>query len=175
MKTDDATPPRPPRPPEPEWGNIPSVLTVRPQWVCWMRLFINGRWTKVPFQPDGKKASVTDPKTWASFEDVQCAYYSPRAREEGKVPFDGIGFVLTADDPFCAFDFDKCRNPDTGDIDQVIASYIGRLNSYTEVSPSGNGIRVIVEARLPPRDRRIGNIEMYDNERFVSLTGHRLA
>jgi putative DNA primase/helicase len=103
-----AIPTRPPRPPEPLWENYPVALTTRRQWVCWIYLLVAGRWTKIPSQPDGKKASVIDRKTWASFEHVQCAYYSPR---DGKVPFDGVGFVLTADDPFTVFDFDKCRNP----------------------------------------------------------------
>lgn len=90
------------------------------------------------------------------------------------MPFDGVGFVLTAADPFTVFDFDKCRNSETGEIDPLIASYIARLDSYTEVSPSGTGIRVVVAAKLPPEHRRAGHIEMYDNARFVSITGHLL-
>jgi len=162
--------PRPPRPAAPIWENFPVALTTLPRWVAWLYLYDVDRWTKVPFQPGGRKASVTDPATWASFEHVQCAYYSPC--DMGKIPFDGVGFVLGP--PFCGFDFDKCRNPATGEIDPLIASYVARLDSYTEVSPSGTGLRVIVEATLPPRDRRLGGIEMYDARRFVSLTGHLL-
>ena len=166
---DSATsiPPRPPRPAEPLWENFPDALTTRLQWVAWAYLFVKGRWTKVPLQPDGSAASTTDPATWASFEDVQCAYYS---QLNGQTPFDGVGFVLSADDPFTGFDFDHCRNPDT-EIDARIAGYITALDSYTEISPSGTGIRVLVKAKLPPKDRRIANIELYDSERFVSITG----
>src|SRR5256885_1529510 len=94
---DTKIPTRPTRPGEPLWENFPLKLTTLRQWVCWVYLFIAGRWTKVPYQPDGTKASVTTPNTWASFEHVQCAYFSV---QEGDVPFDGIGFVVNAADPF---------------------------------------------------------------------------
>jgi putative DNA primase/helicase len=165
--------PRPPRPPEPRWENFPARLTTRWQWVCWRycQSAADREWTKAPHQPDGKKASSTDSATWAPFEFAQCAYYSPR---DGEDPFDGVGFVLTASDPFTVFDFDHCRDPKTGELDPRIASYVARLDSYTEKSPSGTGLRVVVRAKLPPRDRRIGHIEMYDSARFVSITGHVL-
>jgi putative DNA primase/helicase len=140
--------------------------------VCWLYVLRDTKWTKVPYQPDGRKADPTGPATWASFEYVQCAYYS--LREVDQTPFDGVGYVLTADDPFTVFDFDHCRNPETGEIDTVIASYLSRLDSYTEISPSGTGLRVIVEAKLPVKHRRLNHIEMYDNKRFISITGHLL-
>jgi putative DNA primase/helicase len=161
---------RSPRPPEPVWEAIPEALTTRPQWVCWGYLFVNGRWTKVPCQPDGTKASVTAPATWARFEDVQCGYYSPCHKTE--VPFDGVGFVLTLADPFVGFDFDHCVDRETGEItDRKVRDYVFRLDSYTEISPSGTGVRVIVQAKLPERDRRNGSFECYDDKRFVSITG----
>ena len=167
-----------PQAPLPLWEHFPDELTALPQWVVWRyeyRLDKQGKakWTKSPYQPDGRtRASTTDRATWASFEFVQTAYLS--SYEVGNIPLDGVGFVLSAHDPFTAFDFDHCRNPLTGEIDPLIASYIRRLDSYTEISPSGAGIRVIVQAKLPERDRRIGNIEMYDSERFISVTGHLL-
>jgi putative DNA primase/helicase len=165
-------PPRP-HPPEPLWEHFADELIRLHQWVCWIYSWRGGKWTKEPFQPDGRaRASVTDPATWAPFEHVECAYHSPCSDDE--VPFDGVGFVLSPNDPFCAFDFDHCRNATTGEIDPVIASYVRRLDSYSEISPSGSGVRVIVKGKLPERDRRIGNIEMYDSGRFVSITGHLL-
>jgi primase-polymerase (primpol)-like protein len=153
---------RPSRPADPVWEAIPDDLTTRGQWVCWAYLFVNGRWTKVPFQPDGTKASVTNPATWARFEDVQCAYYSPCAAKH-EDPFDGVGFVLTLNDPFVAFDFDHCIDRETGKItDLKVRDYVIRLDSYTEISPSGSGLRLIVRAKLPQRDRRSGRFECYE-------------
>jgi hypothetical protein len=162
-------PARPKRPPEPIWENFPIKLTVLPQWVCW-RYCLNkaGKWTKTPCQPDSTSASVTNPLTWAPLEFCECAYYSSAHH---KFPLDGVGFIVTSADPFTVFDFDHCRDPETGNIDPIIADYLVRLNSYTEVSPSGRGLRVVVEAQLPTQDRRIGHIEMYADLRFVSITG----
>jgi putative DNA primase/helicase len=162
---------RPARPPEPLWENFPNKLITLVQWVCWAYLWVNNRWTKVPFEPDGSYASVTDSSSWACFEHAQCGYFSV---QDGEIPFDGIGFVITPADPFTVFDFDHCRNPHSGEIDPAIANYIRRLDSYTEVSPSGAGLRVVVEATLPPHHRRAGCVEMYDARRFVSITGHVL-
>jgi putative DNA primase/helicase len=163
-------PPRPARPPEPQWPNFPPKLKVRKQWVNWIYRFVNGRWTKVPCEPDGSLASVTDPATWSPYEFVESAYYSV---DDGEIPFDGVGYVLTGDN-ITVFDFDHCRNPATGEIDPLILSYVTRLDSYVEISPSQSGLRLIVEAKLPPKYRRAGTIEMYDNARFVSITGHTL-
>jgi len=148
------------------WENIPDSLTTRQQWVCWGYQFVHGRWTKVPLQPDGRKASVTDPATWAPFDFVQTAYLNNGS-------YDGVGFVLTLGDPFIAFDFDHCVDRQTGEITEPkVRNYVTRLSSYTEISPSGTGLRVIVRAKLPERDRRSGPFECYEDRRFVSITGH---
>src|SRR5712691_3942120 len=131
-------PVRPARPPEPLWDKLPVALTVRPQWVVWAYLYVNGRWTKVPFQPDGTWASSTDATTWARFEDAQCAYFAECAERE--IPFDGVGFVLSVDDPFTGFDFDHSLDADRM-TDPKIEDYVCRLDSYTEISPSGTGLR----------------------------------
>jgi putative DNA primase/helicase len=166
--------PTPPQTAEPVWENFPEQLTTRPQWVNWLYQFVPDRprkpWTKVLKQPDGRPAKSNTPSTWTNFEAAQCGYYSPR----DDWSFDGVGYVLTATDPFVAFDLDHCVNSETGEIEPRAAAYIDWLNSYTELSPSRQGIRVIVKATLPPQDRRLGNIEVYDCLRYVSVTGNVL-
>jgi putative DNA primase/helicase len=167
-------PPRasgPPQQPEPLWDNFPLELIARPQWVLWRYDYIHRRWTKVPYQPDGRKAKSDTPSTWVPFEYTQIAFLSSLDDEH---PYHGVGFVLTADDPFCGFDFDHCRNPATGAIDPLIAGYIARLDSYTEISPSLTGIRVLVKAKKLSTDCRVGDIEVYDQKRFISITGRIL-
>jgi putative DNA primase/helicase len=51
---------------------------------------------------------------------------------------------------------------------------VQRLNSYTEISPSGTGLRIFLEAKLPPQDRKIGKIECYETGRYLTVTGNRL-
>ncbi len=48
------------------------------------------------------------------------------------------------------------------------------LNSYTELSPSGTGVKVFAKGRLPGVGRKNGGIEMYDTGRFFTVTGHHL-
>jgi putative DNA primase/helicase len=149
----------------PLWDNFPLDLIACPQWVLWAHEWVAERWTKVPLQPTGSKASSVDRPTWSPFKSVRAACAASRR-------FAGVGFVLTADDPFVAFDFDHCV--EAGRIvDPKIADYVARLDSYTEITPSGTGLRVIVRGKLPGQDRKQGNCECYDDKRFVTITGRR--
>jgi putative DNA primase/helicase len=146
---------------------IPQELKDWNQWVCWKAEYRNGKWTKVPYNPNnGQKAKSNDPSTWGSFESAYHQY--------GQNGYDGIGYMLSNDDPFTGFDFDHCRNPKTGEIEPKIQEYVDRLNSYTEISPSENGIRIFVKAKLPEGRRKNANIEVYNSGRYLTLTGHRI-
>lgn len=152
--------------------HIPLGLQIADCWVPWRyELVQNGRgeskWTKPPRQASGEYADATDRTTWTSFALAVVAYRSGR--------FDGIGRVFSADHPYTAIDLDHCRNPVTGAIEQWAVDLITLLRSYAETSPSGTGIRIVVRAKLPPGSRnRKGNIEIYDDRRYCTLTGHLL-
>ena len=49
-----------------------------------------------------------------------------------------------------------------------------KLNSYTELSPSGAGLHIIVFGVLPPGNRKVDDVEMYDDRRFFTITGRIL-
>lgn len=117
--------------------------------------------------PHGGPASVTDAATWASHEEVVAAY-----RDGG---YDGIGFVLSPDDPFAAIDLDDCRNLQTGELKGWAQEIVDAFASYSEVSPSGTGIHVFVRGELPPGGNKRGPIEMYSKNRFFTVTGDRIA
>ena len=118
------------------------------QWLCWRIEERDGEPTKVPYSPlTGERASSTDPATWASYQKA-VALRKDRS-------FDGIGFVFTKDDPFCGVDLDGCLNTETGEIEGWAQEIIEELDSYTEISPSGTGVHVLVRAELPEgRNRR---------------------
>ena len=86
----------------------------------------------------GSPASTADSSTWGTFERV--------ADFRGA---DGIGFVFTEDDPYVGIDLDDCRDPDTGELTDLANSIVEQLDSYTEISPSGTGIHIIVRGVLP--------------------------
>ncbi len=158
---------------EPVPENIPDELRQYPQWVNWQAVERDGKITKPPYQSDGQPAKSNDPATWNSFPVVLAAAHG----------FDGVGFVLTQDDPFVGLDFDHCRcrafdNLDSeiavGLIQPEIAAHIKKLDSYTEISPSGRGIRVLLKGKLSVNGKRKGPIEAYQSGRYVTITGHTL-
>jgi len=148
-------------------ASIPSELKDLHQWVCWKWAARGGKWTKPPMQPDGRPASHSESSTWVGFPQAWGTY------EQGG--FAGIGFVVTAEDPFVGIDLDKCRDPETAAVKPWAQKIIAALNSYTEISPSGTGIRIWLIAKLPEGRRRKGAIEIYESLRYLTLTGHHLS
>ncbi|SEU14672.1 hypothetical protein [Natrinema hispanicum] len=146
---------------------LPEELRDRDQWVCWKEEPRDGKPTKIPVTPgSGAFASSTDPETWASFETAL------EYADTGNA--DGIGFVFTDDDPIVGVDLDDCRDPASDDVDDTAQDVIERLDSYTEISPSGTGFHVLIKGELPDGRNRRGSIELYDTARFFTVTGARL-
>ena len=149
-------------------GNIPGKLKDLPQWICWKAdQRNNGKTTKIPINPlSGKYARTNDPKTWGQFKDAEAFY-----RSFGS---DGIGFVFTEHDPFVGIDIDGCIDPDTGEMDPGANQIVKHLGSYTEISPTGCGVHIIVEGKLPGAGRNTDKIEIYDEKRYFTFTGNLL-
>jgi putative DNA primase/helicase len=162
-----SAPERPPTLPVNADG-IPAELRERPHWICWKWERRNGKWTKVPINPkSGRNASATDPSTWATFAEAMAYYRSGRA--------DGVGFVFAASDPYCGVDLDDCRDLDSGELDAWAAWDVALLDSYTEISPTSTGVKIIVKGKVPGDRYRTGQVEIYDRARFFALTGHSMA
>ncbi|WP_255198921.1 phage NrS-1 polymerase family protein [Halorarius litoreus] len=143
---------------------IPETLRERDQWVCWREEERDGKPTKIPVTPGaGGFASATESETWASFEAALDYSETEHA--------DGIGFVFTDDDSIVGIDLDDCLDPETDDVDDAALDIIERLDSYTEVSPSGTGYHVLITGALPEGRNRRGSVELYDTARFFTVTG----
>lgn len=148
-------------------STIPADLKALPQWVAWRYEERDGDPTKVPINPKtGQRADATDPATWGTLDEAVS-----RAAKGG---LPGIGFVFSAEDPYAGVDLDKCRDPQTGRLDEDAAAIVAGLDSYTEASPSGTGVHVIVRGRVPGSRKRSGGVEIYDHDRFFTITGERL-
>lgn len=149
--------------------NIPAELTERPQWVVWLpEERADGRINKVPHNPrTGYPASHSNPRHWGTFAEAVAAY-------QCDTRWAGIGYVFHADDPYAGVDLDGCRYPDTGGLEPWAEDIVRRLATYTEASPSGTGVKAIVRGRLEGSGRKSKRVEVYDRERFFTLTGHRL-
>ena len=146
---------------------IPSELLEYKQWVLWRGAEANGRITKIPISPwSGKAAACDKPKTWSTYRHARYALRRHRC--------DGVGFVFTEADPFCGIDLDHCR-ASNGSICPDALALIKRLNSYTELSPSGTGAHILIKATLPGTGRRTDRIEMYNSGRYFTITGRHLS
>jgi primase-polymerase (primpol)-like protein len=159
-------------------GAVPAEARAFDHWVGWQLLYRpdKGKFDKLPVDArTGRPASSTDPRTWASFPEALDAYRAlgPAGR------LDGIGYVVSkADgtaDPFVVGDLDRCHDPQTGITEEWALEIVRRLNSYTELSPSGRGLRIILRGRLPAHGRRKGRVELYEHARFVTVTGWHLS
>ena len=50
--------------------------------------------------------------------------------------------------PFVGVELDGCRDPETGVINDGAQAIIDDLDSYTEISPSGRGVHILVKEEL---------------------------
>jgi len=147
---------------------VPVCLWQKDQWVCWKYVERGGKTTKAPINPTtGCYADSTDPSTWASLDDALAACRRFSALE-------GVGFVFTAEDEFCGIDLDDCIDAE-GQMKPWGERIVAKMDSYSEVSPSGAGVKIFVKAHKPG-DRcktgfEDGEVEMYDQRRFFTVTG----
>ena len=158
-------------PPNLNLEQIPTSLRSTPQWVAWRYITRDGKQTKAPVSPhDGSLADSTSENTWGSFDQAVDA-----CRKDSSLA--GIGFVFTADDPYCGVDLDDSIDAD-GNIKPWAVDLLAKLDSYAEISPSGRGLKVFIKAnKRGKRCRKAyhdGGIEIYDRDRFFTVTGDRI-
>ncbi|MCP4603210.1 MAG: hypothetical protein GY847_22295 [Proteobacteria bacterium] len=140
-------------------SKIPAELRTQKRWVCNTK-------TGVPKNAlKGYRASCNKQVDWCSFEQASKAlkakdYYS-------------LAFALSEKDNLVGVDLDHCRNPKTRKVEKWATAIVRRLASYTEISPSGTGLRIFVWGTLPKQGRKKGNIEVYDAKKFLSVTGNQ--
>lgn len=152
------------------FNEIPNGLKMRGQWILWKYEIVESKKTKVPYQIDGEKAQVSNRRTWSSFAAVVKFYLQNDF-------FDGIGFVFSKQDDFIGIDIDGCVEDEK--INPFATEIIDTLDSYTEFSPSGTGVHIIIRGGLPQSVLGTGRknvkhgLEVYQHGRFFTFTGNR--
>lgn len=152
------------------FNEIPNELKMMAQWVLWRYEERNGKRTKVPCQPDGSAAQANNRNTWSTFATA-AKFYTEYDE------FDGIGFMFSRQDNYIGVDIDKCVVD--GQTNQFATDIIDSLDSYTEYSPSGTGIHIIIRGTLPQsvlgtgRKNAKHGLEIYQYGRFFTFTGDR--
>ncbi|WP_242300266.1 phage/plasmid primase, P4 family [Bacillus cereus group sp. BfR-BA-01448] len=151
------------------FNEIPAELKALPQWILWKFETRNGKQTKVPCQVTGEMAQANNRRTWSTFATAVKFYL------EGD--YDGIGFVFSRQDNYIGIDIDKCVVD--GKTNAFATEIIDTLDSYTEFSPSGKGIHIIIKGSLPQsvlgtgRKNTKHGLEIYSYGRFFTFTGNR--
>ncbi len=149
--------------------NIPDELKRRRQFLLWRyELDKRGKWTKVPYHAKytQRNAKSNDPTTWSSFEQAMEGY-------EKTPDIDGIGFVPSPDDDIVGIDLDHCID-DAGNKVPWALEIVKLMDSYTEITPSGHGLRIFTRGKKPSTKCKKGNIEVYESHHYLSVTGHHL-
>lgn len=150
----------------PDPNQFPELLKQHARWVIWL---VDGTGNKAPRsvrRPEIQtKANLSI--NWGTFE-------SALAVVDGTSY--GFGYVLgpVKDGPtFSGVDLDKCRDPLTGKIEPWAWRIIKDFNTYTEVSPSGTGVKLFLLGSLPDdaSQGKIHKVEIYDRDRYFTVTG----
>ena len=158
----------------PIFSNIPDELKSQP-WGVWKaepRLDKSGnptgKWGKAPRNPiSGINIGANQPQAFGSYEEAKQAY------EEGG--YTGVGVLLTGSG-IVGIDLDDCRSlmkarPEI--VEWLEKAIDGGI--YCEKSPSGKGFRLFTLGQLPIGcPKRHGSLEIYDDVRFLSVTGHQI-
>jgi hypothetical protein len=155
------------------FDNIPEELRLRDQWVLWRyeERPDGKKPAKAPYCPEGYRVDLRDPEYWLSYADAISHY--------DRGGFDGIGFVFTKDDPFVFIDFDKCfADGDLVSQFEWLEEWLPKFYSYTEVSPSSDGLHVIIKVKDKSKyessylkKKNSDGIEIYTSGRFSTVTG----
>lgn len=152
---------------------IPAALREIPRWAPWRAQFNErrGKFDKIPVsaQPPHFGLSTRDPNRWFTFEAAHRAY---RSNTEGLA---GVGYCMTVPHGIIGVDLDNCV--DAGSVAPWAQEIVQALDSYTEVSPSGKGLRILALGEIPAdwTNHEVG-IEVYGGHepRFLTITGNRV-
>lgn len=152
------------------YEKLPAEIKEKALCCLWRKEEHEGRMTKIAYQVNGCKVRANDRDTFAPFASVV-----PYVND-----YDGIGIGVF--DGFSAVDIDHCVVD--GELSELALDIIKTMNSYTECSPSGTGIRIIFKtdrlsydkARYYINNRKLG-LEIYVSgytKKFVTLTGNAI-
>lgn len=170
---------------------IPAEMRALPRWAPWRAEWDakgnkgKGKWNKIPHRPARPMYGLSnkDLSGWASFTEAFAAYQAningPAMLDANgkRIVFGGVGYLMTGPHGVTGVDLDHCRNPQTGEIAPWAAEVIAKLDTYTEVSPSGTGLHAMISGQVPEDwANHDQGIEVYggNQARFLCITGERV-
>ena len=152
-----------PRINQPTWEKIPLELRLIPRWVVWNWVEKSpGKWTKPPMQTSNYPAAVDTQAHLTTFEQAKAAVIAGR--------FHGVGFVFDGD--YTGIDLDDCID-DFGCYSPIAEEFLA-LGGYSEISPSGTGLKFWFRGSNPAWNKKQANKEIYCTTRYFTVTGDAL-
>ncbi len=167
MALDTATPLRPF-----DGATIPDELKALPRWAPWAAVFNakRGKFDKIPRRADVPEygLSTANPDRWFTYTAAV------RAFERERPSLAGVGYVMTRVHGIVGIDLDNCIHD--GVLEPWAREVVDLLASYTEVSPSGKGLRIFCRGAAEDWTNHTVGIEVYGGTepRFLTLTGQHL-
>lgn len=149
------------------YENIPDNIKKEKRWCLYKIIQRNGKNTKLPLMPNGKPAKSNDKTTWNSYEDCIASLN----RNIG----DGLGFMLG--DGYIGIDIDKVRDDIMAysmdyHASSMTADFLRGISTYAEISPSKTGLHFLGMGEVQGERKRYKNLEIYDKDRFFTVTGN---
>src|SRR5262249_27215068 len=147
-------------PPKFNADQIPQELREQARWLVWRLINrkVGEKPSKVPHDAhSGRRADNTDERHQSSFTTVLGISHQ----------YGGIGYALGSD--FTVVDLDHVRNVETGELTPEARTIVAALGSYTEVSPSGDGVHIWLRGAPALGRKKVGNVEVYNDRRFMTV------
>ncbi len=144
-------------------------------WCYWKQ--VQGKKIPLTVSFNPKPTDITTHRGDKLKDAISRLYQKPQLKDE----ISGLGQILWPERGLTALDVDDCISEE-GVIHPCILGLIHKLNSYAEVSPSGQGIHIwlrrpSLQLKLPTRIK-LGNcrrkIEAYSEKRFITFTGDQV-
>lgn len=151
-------------------AHIPALLKAEKRWAPWRAQYQPGllKFGKVPVRLDNPQYGLSSaaPDKWAHFEQALQVCNVPESN------LAGIGFVMTGAQNLVGIDLDRAVAG--GQIKPWAREIVDQFNSYTEISPSGTGLRIFVQgAQADDWTNNEQGVEVYAGHkpRFLTVTG----
>ena len=160
--------------------SVPEALRAVPQWLAYRAISVlkpdgSTKLNKIPVNPrTGRNGKSNDPATWGTFAEA-CEFV--RALPDGTLG--GLGYAFTPGAGITAIDLDHCLGED-GELHPAAAELIAAFDSWTEMSPSGNGVHIwirgtlegVTSAKYAPGTAGFPfGVEIFCDRFFMTVTG----
>ncbi len=156
--------------------NIPEALKRQKCWVLWKASQIDTerqKFGKVPHYPvtkwkrSGQQGAERDLANLGTWQEAWSAF-------ESSTDFAGVGIAMLPGFGFVALDADKCVKNDGQEI--VIADAVTEFSdtTYSELSPSGSGVRAFWLGSAHDGKNHADGFELFHSKGFVTVTGNCL-